>query len=158
MNKLQKFLDGMVDSLRRFAAAVESIVSRFFSGLLRFLEDTYNWLINTARPIADYLARFFPALANVFFFALIKLSLFYVPSAAFCCWTIFFDGSPIWAIVGIAWAVFITGIGLTYGKKSASSIGKRLQRIGLESGGRERNHFPDLRNGKVQGVELSPIG
>jgi hypothetical protein len=121
MNGLQQFLENMVAALTRFANAVERVVSNFFQGLLCFLENTYNWLLNTAKRITDYLCRFFPALGNVIF-ALVKLSLFYVPSLV-CAGVYFSVNNHIgWLIGGGTWALFITGVGLTYGNKKETEI------------------------------------
>jgi hypothetical protein len=115
MNGIQQFLENMVTGLVRFSSAVEKIVSNFFHGLLKFLENTYNWLLNTAKRIADYLLRFFPALGNVLF-ALVKLCLFYVPSLICVVVYIAIHRHIGWPIAGGVWALFITGVGLTYGK------------------------------------------
>lgn len=115
MSELQRFLDDMIVALTRFAGAVDRTVSQLLSGLLRFLDAAYNWLAKIAERIANYLARFFPALANVLF-ALVKLALFYIPALLCFAWYAL-GGGKGWVIIGMAWAVFITLIGLTYGKR-----------------------------------------
>lgn len=120
LNKVTLTLGQALDALTRFmvdaAKALEELVGQFFKALLQFLDDAQLWVHETFERIRDYLTHFLPALAY-FAFALVKLSLFYLPT--FACLVAYFALYPsiIWVLFGLLWFIFITGIGLTYGKR-----------------------------------------
>lgn len=120
LNKFTATLGESLEALTHFmvdaAKAVEELVGQFFRALLQFLEDAQQWVHETFERIYDYLTHFLPALAY-FAFALVKLSLFYIPT--FACLVAHFAIYPsfIWIVLGLLWFIFITGIGLTYGKR-----------------------------------------
>jgi hypothetical protein len=106
-------LEGMSKGLQRFW-------NDFLIAVVEFLEDARKWLAEIARRIADYLSRFFSALFDVLA-ALAKLALFYIPSVFFTllAWVM---ESPWPAFLALAWASAITLIGLTYRKRSRTTI------------------------------------
>ncbi len=109
---IESFMRFVIDSHR----GIENIGGRFFNGLLQFLEDAQDWIHHTFDSIKEYLACFFPALIGLVW-SLIKLSLFYMPTIV--CLTIYFctNVSIKWVFAGLIWSLFMTGIGLTYGKR-----------------------------------------
>ena len=116
--RLQELLDALVAGIEAFARGVNEAVGRFFTGLVEFVESVYSWCVATIRRIKEYLVRFFTALGNLLW-ALFKLSLFYVPSILGII-VFWLGGHWGFLVAAIAWGLFITGVGLTYGRKPPS--------------------------------------
>lgn len=114
-------LEALTQFMFDAARTLEELIGRFFQALLQFLQDAQQWAHDTFNRIQDYLTYFLPALAS-FAIALAKLSLFYLPT--FVCLAVYFvtHTSFIWIGLGLFWFVFITGIGLTYGKRQHETV------------------------------------
>lgn len=115
LENLQRFLNDLVDGIERFGKTIESFFSLLLNGVLNFLESAYRWITDTIKRIREYLVRLFMALANLSV-ALFKLSLFYIPCLIFIA-VYFFTRSGGWIIAAVVWFLFITAIGLTYGRR-----------------------------------------
>ena len=113
---LGQALEALTQWMFDAAQILEGIIGRFFRALLQFLEDAQQWAHDTFERIRDYLTYFLPAMAS-FILALAKLSLFYTPTFACLAMYFFFHPAFIWLVLGLFWFIFITGIGLAYGKR-----------------------------------------
>jgi hypothetical protein len=113
-NGVQEFLDDLIASIENFRAKVERLIADFLTGILEFLEESYKWVAEVTRRVADYLERFFTA-AGKLTIALLKLSAFYIPSFLLIFIAIV-DESFFWLFLAICWFALITLIGLTYRK------------------------------------------
>lgn len=108
-------MDEFIQALEDAAKEIERFFGLLFTGLLDILERAYQWLVAVANRVGSYLARLFTAIEKLLI-ALFKLSLFYVPGIIAILVGIL--GEIVWwLVVGVAWIVLITIIGLVYKKK-----------------------------------------
>lgn len=111
----KSIFDSFVEGIERFRKRIEYLVSALLTGVLRFLDRTYKWIVTVTKRIANYLQRLFEAIIKLFF-ALFKLLLFYIPSVILAILSTIYKPSKYFLIGAIIWAILITAIGLTYGK------------------------------------------
>jgi hypothetical protein len=105
----------MVDALQNTHRKLAEAVSDFLEALLEFINAAYIWLSEAATAIWNYLTTLFTQLIELGF-ALLKVSLFYIPSIAM--FTIYISGnSVLWLFLAIIWFVLITSIALFYKKR-----------------------------------------
>jgi len=109
------FNSRIIAALDNFRCKVETLVSTFFHGLLKFLVDAREWITEVITRVGRYLVKFFEASIKLFW-AAFKLSLFYLPSIVLLV-AYKFNASNIWIVISLVWAVSITLIGLTYKQK-----------------------------------------
>ena len=120
-----RFLENIVETLEKFAGRIEFLVGKMFEGVLNFLESARDWAIRIARRIGDYLVRFFRVIVELLV-ALVKLSLFYIPSVIFILIG-YVQGSSGWYLAGVIWGLLVTGIGLTYSDRNRGSNGRSVE-------------------------------
>jgi hypothetical protein len=113
-DKFAQFVDSFVAAMEGFGREVESVAARFLEAILRFLDDARRWIERVVRRIIEYAAKFLPALGRLAW-SLFKLSLFYFPSLVALILGVS-GPSGIWLFTAIAYAAFITAIGLSYGR------------------------------------------
>jgi len=113
-------LEAMVEGMSRFAQTLDSIVSRFFQGLVEFFERASRWIVETTIRIKNYLIRLADAIRRCLW-ALFKLALFYLPTIVSVVVFYFFPHQWGWLAFALFWFLFITGVGLTYGRNRRSS-------------------------------------
>lgn len=114
LEALTTFLEDMLSALERFGNRLENLAARLLEGLLIFLEEAYAKIIQITKRIWDYLLRLGRALYRLMI-ALTKLSLFYIPSVVLIL-AFVVTGRLVFFVGSALWFVFITAVGLTYGK------------------------------------------
>ena len=108
-------LESLLVTLELVGNKVERIASMFLDGLLKFLETTYDWLLDAIRRTREYLSRLFIALGRIIW-ALGKLLVFYSPILVLLA-GYSLTGGIAWLIGGALWFVLITAICFGYGKR-----------------------------------------
>jgi hypothetical protein len=113
---MERFLNALTDRLNSFVATLARYTPRvesMFKGLLLFTERAQRWVVETTIRVKEYLRTLGKVLGSLCL-ALLKLSLFYVPSLLL----VMFFGFKHWMplLLALFWALFVTAIGLTYGK------------------------------------------
>ena len=111
--------DGMVSMAEKMAEEAQKLVANFFESILRFMKDAALWYEDASKRIREYLTRIFSALL-IFFTALGKLSLFYVPSLILVFIGIL-KSSYLAYLAAAMWILAISAIGLSYKRKKINS-------------------------------------
>lgn len=119
-------LEAMIEGVSRFAQTLDSIVSGFFHGLVEFLERASRWIVDTTIRIKNYLIRLIDAIGRCIW-ALFKLTLFYLPSILSLVVFYLFPHQWGWLAFALFWFLFITGVGLTYGRNRKGSEQKNAE-------------------------------
>jgi ABC-type proline/glycine betaine transport system permease subunit len=119
MRQPKSFADNFVAALEAMGKRVEQVFQAFLINIVEFMKDATQWLLEKARLIADYLARFLPAAFDLFL-ALLKIATFYIPSVVLL---IIARAAESWICVALAfgWAVLVTMIGLSYKTAAAGT-------------------------------------
>jgi hypothetical protein len=107
--------DGLVRALENLAEGVERFAARFLDGLLQLLRKAAEWVEDIVRRVVAYAARLLSALGRLTA-ASVKLLLVFTP-AMIALGVALLIGSWLWAAVAVAYAAFVWLVGLSYGRR-----------------------------------------